>query len=88
MASNQVKINFSAQSDEYTVKIGHDLLADCGKWARKCLGKDAGKIVVVSNPTVFKLYGPQTIESLTSAGFAVTHFLMKDGEQYKDLRST
>ncbi len=88
MASNEVKIKFSAPSAAYTVKIGHDLLAGCGKWARKCLGKDAVKIVVVSNPTVFKLYGRQTVESLAAAGFIVTHFLMKDGERYKDLRST
>ena len=88
MASNKVKIKFSGPSAEYTVKIGHGLFSDCGKWARKCLGKDAIKIVVVSNPTVFKLYGRQTLESLASAGFTVTHFLMKDGERYKDMRST
>ncbi len=88
MASDRIKIKFSAPSASYTVKIGHDLLSDCGKWARKCFGKNAAKIVVVSNPTIFKLYGQQTVESLTSAGFKVTHFLMKDGERYKDLRST
>ncbi|MBK7393843.1 MAG: 3-dehydroquinate synthase [Chloracidobacterium sp.] len=88
MASNKVKIKFSGPPAAYTVKIGHDLLTGCGKWARKCLGKDAVKIVVVSNPTVFKLYGRQTVESLAAAGFIVTHFLMKDGERYKDLRST
>ncbi|HRI05064.1 MAG TPA: 3-dehydroquinate synthase [Pyrinomonadaceae bacterium] len=88
MASNEVKINFSAPSAAYTVKIGHDLLAGCGNWARKCLGKDAVNIVVVSNPTIFKLYGRQVVESLASADFTVTHFLMKDGERYKDMRST
>ncbi len=88
MASNQVKIKITGLSAEYTIKIGHDLRADCGKWAQKCLGKDAARIVIVSNPTVFKLYGRQTVESLTASGFTVTHFLMKDGEQYKDLRST
>ncbi|MBK8301995.1 MAG: 3-dehydroquinate synthase [Chloracidobacterium sp.] len=88
MVSNKVNIKFSGPSAEYTVKIGHGLLTGCGKWARKCLGKDAVKIVVVSNPTVFKLYGQQTVESLAASGFAATHFLMKDGERYKDMRST
>lgn len=88
MASNEVKIDFSAPSASYTGKISHDLLAGCGKWARKCLGKDAVEIVVVSNPTIFKLYGRQVVESLASADFAVTHFLMKDGERYKNMRST
>lgn len=87
MRSNSVKIKISVPSVAYTVKIGHDLLSACGTWARKCLGKDAAKIVVVSNPTVFKLYGRQTVESLAAAGFTVTHFLMKDGERYKDIRS-
>ena len=87
MASNKVKIKVSAPSAAYTVKIGHDLLSACGTWARKCLGRDAAKIVVVSNPTVFKLYCRQTVESLAAAGFTVTHFLMKDGERYKDIRS-
>ena len=88
MRSNSVKIKFSSSSAEYKIKIGHDLLIGCGKWARKCLGNGAVKIVIVSNPTVFQLYGRQTAESLASAGFSVTHFLMKDGERFKDLRST
>ena len=67
--------------------IGHDLLAELGKWVRKCLGNDAAKIAIVSNPTVFKLYGRQAKESLEAAGFAVSHFLIKDGEQHKNLRT-
>jgi 3-dehydroquinate synthase len=51
------------------------------------LGKDAAKIVIVSNPIVFKLYGNRTEASLRAAGFEVSHFLMKDGERHKSLRS-
>ena len=87
MITNSVKISISGQPSDYEITIGHGLLAVAGKWARKSLGKDAAKIVLVSNPTVFKLYGGQTEESLRAAGFTVSHFLMKDGETHKNLRS-
>ena len=87
MSSRPVKIGISGQPSEYEIKIGHGLLAGAGKWARKCLGKGAAKIVVVSNPTVFKLYGEQAAASLEAAGFIVTHFLIKDGETHKSMSS-
>ncbi|MEP6787025.1 MAG: 3-dehydroquinate synthase [Acidobacteriota bacterium] len=87
MKPQTVKIKLAREESEYSIRIGHDLLTDCGKWARQTLGKGAAKIVIVSNPTVFKLYGERTQESLISAGFAVTIFLIKDGETHKNLRN-
>ena len=85
MISRFVKINIAGQPSDYEISIGHGLLVGVGKWARKCLGNGAAKIVIVSNPTVFKLYGLQTEEILVSAGFSVSHFLIKDGETHKNL---
>ncbi len=87
MSSRSVKIGISGQPSEYEINIGHGMLAGAGKWARKCLGKGAAKIVIVSNPTVFKLYGEQATKSLEAAGFTVTSFLIKDGEEHKNLRT-
>src|SRR4051812_13036076 len=87
MESGVLKIKFSHHASDYDVEIGHDLLSRAGKWARKCLGKDAAKAIIVSNPTVFKLYGQQVQESLASAGFELSGWLMKDGERYKSMRS-
>lgn len=87
MRSRLVNISLSRQSSDYKINIGHGLLAGAGIWARKCLGTDAAKIVIVSNPTVFKLYGRQTEESLCAAGFIVSRFLVKDGETNKNLSS-
>lgn len=42
------------------------------------------KIVVVSNPKVFNLYGDVVIDSLTKAGFGASSILIPDGEEYKD----
>ena len=87
MKPQTIQIKFSEKPSAYDIQIGHGLIDECGKWARKCLGKSVAKVVIISNPTVFKLYGKQTEESLHAAGFAVSHFLMKDGEQFKSLRT-
>ncbi len=82
-----LKIDFSRESSTYEIVIGHDLLKESGKWARKCLGRNAAKIAIVSNPKVFKLYGKLAEASLRDAGFTVSHFLMRDGERHKNLRT-
>jgi len=87
MKPRSLKIRFSSIPSNYKIIIGNDLLASCGEWARKCLGKGVSRIVIVSNPTVYRLYGTRAEESLTAAGFTVGHFLMRDGEQHKTLRT-
>ncbi len=87
MKQRSLKIDFQQKSSGYEIVIGNEVLSHCGKWARKCLGSDAVKVVIVSNPTVFALYGKLVGKSLRASGFAVSHFLIKDGERYKTLRS-
>ena len=58
-----------------------------GAWACKCLGSSAKKAVIVSNPTVFAIYGDIVERNLTRSGFRVSISLMKDGERYKNLHS-
>jgi 3-dehydroquinate synthase len=45
------------------------------------------KVMVVSNPTVFGLYGERAIAALKSANFEVSYCEVPDGEQYKTLKS-
>ena len=87
MKPRLVKIDISRQTSGYEIVIGDGLLTKTGTWARKCLRKAAAKIVIISNPTVFKLYGAAVESSLTAAGFVVSVFLMKDGEQHKSLKT-
>lgn len=77
----------AAGPSQYEIRIGRGLLADTGSWSRAALPAAVRRVLVVSNPTVFKLYGDQVITSLSSAGFEVFSFLMKDGERYKNIRS-
>lgn len=41
-------------------------------------------VIVVSNPTVFGLYGDAVASSLEGAGYRCSHVLIPDGEEYKD----
>ena len=83
MKSQSVNIDFSNVASGYEILIGGQLVSS-GKWSRKCLGRDAARIAIVSNPTVYKIYGEQVANSFAEAGFAVTHWLMKDGEEHKN----
>lgn len=85
MKHRTLKIDLLQQPATYKIVVGDRLLSGCGSWARRCLGKGAAKVVIVSNPTVFHLCGKQTEQSLRAVGFDVSHFLMKDGERYKTL---
>jgi 3-dehydroquinate synthase len=44
-----------------------------------------GSIAIVSNPTVWGLYGERTVESVGKAGFKATPCIMPDGEEHKTL---
>jgi 3-dehydroquinate synthase len=85
--SKIVKIKINRPASSYRISVGSGTLASAGTWAQNALKKGGGKIVVVSNPTVFKLYGEQCESSLRQAGFTVSTFLMKDGEVHKSLRT-
>lgn len=86
MRSKTISINTSETSSRYEIKIGRDLLQNCGEWARNCLDGSARKVVLVSNPKIFRLYGEKTVKALKQTGFEVFVFLMKDGERYKNFR--
>jgi 3-dehydroquinate synthase len=81
------KLEFVTPSRRYEIEIGDSLLELSGRWAKKCLGAAAKRVVVVSNLTVYALYGETVTTSLTASGFVVSHWLMKDGERFKTLAS-
>ncbi|MEN6460619.1 MAG: 3-dehydroquinate synthase [Syntrophomonas sp.] len=70
----------------YPVLIGPGLLKSCGNLISRVVRK--GKALLVSNPTVFPLYGPQVADSLEQAGFEVAVARMPDGERFKNIDET
>ncbi len=86
MASRKVTIDFQSTSSAYQIRIGEGSLGTAGVWARECIGGGC-KLLIVSDPAVFKLYGRETIASLSEHGFEVSQCLLKQGESNKNMRS-
>lgn len=82
----KVSVKLKGTARHYDIKIGADVLKDCGVWARKNLSAETKKIALVSNRKVFGLYGATVEKSLRDDGFEVFTFLIGDGEKYKNLR--
>ncbi len=73
----------------YPIRIGDGILSGLGHAlarldSEKKLGLDR-KIALISNPTVYALYGDTVLSSLEEAGFGVTVINIPDGEEYKNL---
>jgi len=67
----------------YNILIGSNILNDIGD-SIKSFGLSP-KIAIVSNPTVYPLYGRAVSDSLKKVGFDVLTVTIPDGEEYKDL---
>ena len=82
-----IRVRTPTKSIRYDIRIGSGALSEVGQQARSVLGNRARRIALISNETVFKLFGKQVVSGLSAAGFEVDTWLMKDGEQHKSLRS-
>lgn len=87
MQNNFVEINLHGKPHQYAIEINSDSLKNIGEWLRKCVSEETKKIIVVSNPKVFGLYGQTLKENLEKTEFESDVFLMGDGEKYKSLRT-
>lgn len=83
----RVTLRLKTPPQNYDIKIGPNLIDGLGGEVRECLGPGAQRVAVISNETVFKLFGEEARRSLKAAGLSVSPWLMKDGEQHKSLRS-
>ncbi len=83
----KVSVKLNGNQHQYEIKIGHDLLNDCGNWAQKYLSGNTKKIVIVTNAKVFRLYGEIVKSRLENSGFEVSVWKIGDGERYKNFRS-
>lgn len=82
-----VSVRLPARKRNYEIKIGSGLLSELGGEVRAVLGPQSRRAALISNPTVFKHYGKQAQQSLESADFKTTSWLMPEGERHKSLRS-
>ncbi len=77
------KIRVELAERSYDISIGTNVLNKIGK-NLKSLGLSP-KIAIVSNPTVFSLYGKTILESVKKASFDTVTVSIPDGEEHKDL---
>ncbi|MBF0564630.1 MAG: 3-dehydroquinate synthase [Nitrospirae bacterium] len=75
-------VNVSLGERSYSIYIGGGILSAVGDRLRDL--RFADKVAVVSNPTVFALYGERLMGALRESGFQVSRVLLPDGEEYKD----
>lgn len=79
------KIRVELGERSYEISIDSGILADLGK-SLENFGFSR-KAALVSNPTVYGLYGNPVAESMRDAGFEVSVIVVPDGEEYKNLSS-
>lgn len=78
-----IPVNLAEHSYEISIASGN-----LERLGAKCRALALGqKVMVVSNPTVFGLYGARTIAALERAHFEVSYCELPDGERYKTPKS-
>ncbi|MBE9141369.1 3-dehydroquinate synthase [Nodosilinea sp. LEGE 07088] len=74
----------------YEVMVATDGIDHLGTWlvgGETPLVKPGQKLLLVSNPAIFKHYGDRVVAALSQVGYAVETCLLPAGERYKTLKS-
>ena len=83
-------ISVDIPQNAYDVVISPDALDHLGGWLTNHpapLIKAGQKLLLVSNPVVFRHYGDRVVQSLAAVGYQVSTCILPAGERYKTLRS-
>ncbi|MFN5136770.1 MAG: 3-dehydroquinate synthase family protein, partial [Pseudanabaena sp.] len=88
-ATVTVALNSDSQPNRsYDIAIASHSLKNLGdKLVEIGLGKKSKKILIVSNPVIYKHYGEIVQTSLSNAGFDVAHLILSAGERFKTANS-
>ncbi|WP_019505793.1 3-dehydroquinate synthase [Pleurocapsa sp. PCC 7319] len=79
------KITVNLPQDSYEIAIAPSSLAQLGnKMQKLAIGN---KVLVISNPEIFKHYGEICVKSLEASGFETCTHLISAGESFKHLQS-
>jgi 3-dehydroquinate synthase len=77
------KIRVELGERSYNIMVGNGTLKDIGKTLEKF--EFSKKVALISNPTVYDLYGKTVSGALQDSGYELTEVLIPDGEAYKSL---
>jgi 3-dehydroquinate synthase len=84
-ASSEHRVSVSLAERSYEIRIRPGLLGEIGPQLR-ALGF-TGKVGIVTNPVVGRLYAPAVLRSLRAAGLDASSIVLPEGERAKSLRS-
>lgn len=79
------KIRVDLGERSYNITIDAAILRAVGQHLKRF--EFSNKIAMVSNPTVYSLYGEPVASSIRNAGFELIEVSIPDGEEYKNLES-
>ncbi len=79
------KIEVRLGGNSYQIHIGRGILSRLGLWLKQSWATD--KLVIVTHPSVERLYGNALRQKLTQQGFEVTVLLVPEGEEQKSLET-
>jgi 3-dehydroquinate synthase len=79
------KVRVNLGSFSYYIHIGSGLLMETGRQLKK--QGLAGRLIIITNPTVKELYGEALEQSLVQGGFTVALITVPDGEEQKSLET-
>ena len=77
------KIRVELGERSYDICIGSNILGKIGPKLKSF--NSSPKTAIISNPTVYRLYGKKVLNSLRSSGFDAIPVIIPDGERYKDI---
>lgn len=77
----EISINQPARKSE--IRIGRGIRQHLGQLLSSSLPQPPRQVGIISNKTVFGLYGREVVRSLKRAGLATFKWLMPEGERYK-----
>ncbi len=80
------KIRVELGERSYNIMISGMILQDIGKTLAKF--DFSNTVALISNPTVYELYGKTVAGSLKDSGYNLIEVLIPDGEEYKSLAYT
>ena len=80
---NTVRVELGSRS--YPITIGSGILPAIGRLLNEL--DFSGSIALVSNTTVFPLYGTLVSRSLSASGLSCTEIILPDGEEFKTMAS-
>ena len=79
------KVKVALGGKSYQIYIGSGILAQAGRWLSE--QGFSGKLVIITDPTVNKLYGEALNQRLAENGFSVNILLVPEGEEQKSLET-